>query len=255
MSLCAGLWTAFLKSGAGDGVVIGAFAGIIGVGLLVALASATVGRTRRLAWRADSPSHAVIPLGDAYPGAVEIDATWPGRTRLRVPALQPLPMLGPARLTRAGRRWSLAPQALAWTGRGRDDAVRWDRHLRPHLTAIHRGPGRGRMQATLSPGGLIVHLPLVVPNATQLDLLLAAGRGLAGALTAVLSEPDHAGIRLAAPVLDTGACACCWEPVSEPEAVTCEACGARQHRECAEWLGGCGRFACAAGSEVGKPLA
>lgn len=183
-----------------------------------------------------------------HPGArIEIDSRWPGRTRFRIPSSQPLPLQGPARLTprslRGGRSLSRSFGDLVWTGRGADDVARWASVLEEPLRALYGWRDRYTLQATLTPFGLIVHMPLVAPTPAEEPFLLAQAARLAAGLEAMAGRAAPEGVAFGSARVGNAECPTCWEPVGR-RFVECDACHARQHPDCAAWTGGCGRFAC-----------
>ena len=211
---------------------------------------------RRISWLGDDeptlyrgpPRRIDVP--GVYGAALEIDPSWPGRTRLRIPAASALPMAGAARLVpRSFRRQPTLSRGfseLVWTGRGREAATRWSERLAKPLRRLYGWRDRYTLQATLTPFGLIVHMPLVVATGAEEPFLLEQAAALADALAAIADGPAIEGVHFVAVRELAGQCPCCWEMVSldDTDLVTCPGCGAHQHADCAAWAGGCGRFAC-----------
>lgn len=184
----------------------------------------------------------------AWPNArIEVDPRGPGRTRLRIGAPGPLPMAGNARLRppRGGRLGLDTLKRMRWVGAGAEEAKRWTEYLTPGLNMAVRVADEFRISVTLSPQGLLVQLPGLVPNDQAFAQLREAVGLLTDALETAANEPPPEGITFTTAAELTGACACCWEEMGPDDATTkCDVCGAQQHADCFEWTGGCGRFAC-----------
>jgi hypothetical protein len=184
-----------------------------------------------------------------HPGArVEIDMRWPGRTRFRIPSEHPLPLQGPARLVPRSARGGGRPSSrafgdLVWTGRGAEDVARWADAIAEPLRALYGWRDRHTLQATLTPYGLIIHMPLVAATPDDEPFLVEQATQLAIGLAQMAGTAQPAGVRLGRAHVETGDCPTCWEPIGRTF-TECDACHARQHPDCAAWTGGCGRFAC-----------
>ena len=234
----------------------GALAALALAAFFGALAWRRYARDRAFGDRRESDRHRVLHVLDAAGVTVEIDARWPGRTRIRVPAPDLLPLQGPARLVprslrRSGRELSRAFGDLVWTGRGAADVARWAAELEAPLRALWGWRDRYTLQATLTPFGLIVHMPLAAAAPNEEPFLVEQARALARGLAALAGAALPEGVRFQLPAVADADCPTCWERVGS-RAVVCGACGARQHPDCARWTGGCGRFGCA-GERAGLP--
>jgi hypothetical protein len=232
--------------------VVATLLGLVSLGLLGLLAW--------LVWRASRQAADVsafrsggrirrVHLPDAPGVVVEIDGGWPGRTRIRVPAPAALPLQGPARLAprglRSGRALSGAFGDLVWSGRGADDVADWTESLQEPLRALWGWRDRYTLQATLTPYGLLIHMPLVAAEPNEESFLAQQARLLHAALAAMAAGTRLEGITFQSPMTEAeGDCSTCWDRIPAREAVLCPACGGCQHRDCHEWTGGCGRFAC-----------
>jgi hypothetical protein len=187
----------------------------------------------------------------AHPNArIEVDPRGPGRTRLRIGAPTPLPMRGNARLRPLpGRRMGAeALRAMRWVGDGAEPAKRWMAHLQEGIVEAASVAHDYRIAVTLSPQGLLLQLPGLVPDDEAFQVLKDVVAMLSAGLDTAAHEPPPEGISFTTAADLSGQCACCWEELGEAEALTvCDRCGARQHADCYEWTGGCGRFACVAG--------
>ncbi|MHC5019973.1 MAG: hypothetical protein ACYTGX_07640 [Planctomycetota bacterium] len=127
------------------------------------------------------------------------------------------------------------------------------RRPEPHFREIRKAAGRGGFSVTLNSAGLLVHLPFVVPRETGIDLLERHTRLLSRCLAEIADREER---RLGLSFVEveeqhTAECSCCWTEVDADTAVVCPICGGMQHQDCAQWAGGCGRFACAG---EGEPL-
>lgn len=185
-------------------------------------------------------------LGTDPPGVIEIDPAWPGRTRIRIPASTALPMAGPARFVpRTGLRVGNYAE-LRWHGEGAADARQWEPLFEPHFRAILRAAREGGFQVNLSPAGMIIHLPFVVPRDRGIDLLERHANLLSTAMRGITEREERVlGLTFVeAEQQHTADCSCCWTAVGASEAVVCPDCGGMQHADCAQWAGGCARFAC-----------
>lgn len=223
--------------------------------VLAALVVVVVRRFYRRHYGPDAPSAlrggGVRSITDeALPGVVlEIGDQWPGRTRIRVAAPAMLPLQGPARLApralRRGKQLSPSFGDLVWTGRGADDLEQWAEVLHAPLRALYGFRDRYTLQATLTPFGLMVHMPLVAARPNEEAFLLTQARALHAALGVMADAAGPEGLDFQSPMAEPqGECSTCWEPVPTRASVQCAACGGRQHHDCREYMGGCGRFAC-----------
>lgn len=181
------------------------------------------------------------------PSRIEVDPAWPGRTRVRIPAPTALPMLGPARFVSAQGLRAKRYESLRWEGEGRDDARRWSHLFDSHFRAIRRAAGKGGFSVTLNSAGLLIHMPFVVPREHGIELLERHATLLSAVMAGIAEREEWVlGLNFVeVEAQHTADCSCCWTAVDAADAVICPVCGGMQHHDCAEWAGGCARFACA----------
>lgn len=185
-------------------------------------------------------------LGTDPPGTIEIDPEWPGRTRIRIPASPTLPMTGPARFVpRRGVRVRDYSE-LRWYGDGSIEAEEWEHLFEPHFRAILHAARDGGFQVNLSPTGMIIHLPFVVPRDRGIDLIERHANLLSTAMKGITEREEWVmGLTFVEVEQQHAAeCSVCWTPVETAKAVVCPDCGGMEHEDCAQWAGGCARFAC-----------
>ncbi len=182
------------------------------------------------------------------PATIEIDPAWPGRTRVRIPAPAALPMIGSARFVPPKGLRARRYELMRWEGVGREDAQRWAHLFEPQFRAMRTAAGRGGFSVTLNAAGVLIHLPFVVPREDGVELLERHTRLLSRVMAGIAEREERAlGLSfIEVEQQHTADCSCCWTPVNAEagEAVICAVCGGMQHTDCAEWAGGCGRFAC-----------